>query len=80
MTLLFPLSLTLGSHGCGDVGAELLCVDFTNALEELDGVAEVLSFDDHGEVDGVEVLLSGEAAGEVGVGVGGGVESAAAGA
>lgn len=35
--------------------------------------------DGHGDVDGVEVLLAVETSGEVGFGVGGGVESVALG-
>jgi len=43
-------------------------------------LAEVLPFDGHGEVDGVEVFLAGEASGEVGLGVGGGIETITEGA
>ena len=70
----------LGLAFGGEVGAEFVQVDFAYAEQELYGVSEIEVADGHGEVDGVEVLLAGEAAGEVGVGVGGGVESAAAGA
>lgn len=56
------------------MGAECGGVNFVYVLEELDCFAEVLPFDGHGEVDGVEVSLAGEAACEVGSGVGGGVE------
>lgn len=73
MSLVF--SDYLGVEFCRDAGTELFCVDFTNALEELDGFAEVLAFDGHGEVDGVEVLLAGKTPCEVGLGIGGGIKS-----
>ena len=42
--------------------------------EEKDSLAEGDRFIDHDEVDGVEVLMTTEAPGEIGVGIGGGVE------
>ena len=61
----------------GDVGAEILGVDFFDGEEKLHGVSEVLVVGDHGKADGVEVLLAIKTSGEVGFGVGGGVESVA---
>jgi hypothetical protein len=75
LSLVFSDCLAVCVEVIGDLSAEFFCIDFTNALEELDGFAEVLAFDGHGEVDGVEVLLAGEASGEISFGVGGGIKS-----
>jgi hypothetical protein len=48
-------------------------------FEVLDGGDEVNFADQHHEVDGIEVLLTAEAAAEIGVGVDGGEELAATG-
>ena len=76
MTLPFPDYLTLGGHGSGKVGADLLGIHGPYPHQELESVTEILPFGDHGDVDGIEVLLAREASGEVGLGVGGSVESA----
>ena len=38
-------------------------------VEELDGFSEVASLDGHNQVDGIEVLLTQKAPGQVGLGV-----------
>ena len=43
-------------------------------VKEGNGLEEVCASFEHGEVDGVEVLLAAEAACEVGLGIGGGME------
>jgi hypothetical protein len=80
VTLLFPDCVIFGGHGVGYILAKLLRVQGLYSLQELDGLAEVLVVDGHGDVDGVVVAPAFEASGEVGLGVGGGLESAALGA
>ena len=43
-------------------------------IDQLNRLAEVAGFDAHDHVDGVEVFLTAEAAGQIGFRVGGGLE------
>jgi hypothetical protein len=44
------------------------------SVDQFNGLTEVAAFDGHDHVNGVEVFLTAEAPGQVGFGVGGGVE------
>lgn len=44
------------------------------SIDQIDGFTEIAASDGHDHVDGVEVLLATEAPGQVGLGIGGGVE------
>jgi hypothetical protein len=50
------------------------------SIDQLDRFSEVAGFDGHDHVDGIEVFLTPEASGQVGFGVGGGLEFTAQGA
>jgi hypothetical protein len=55
----------------GEDGQKLAVLD---AIDQLNGLPEVAGFDGHDHVDGIEVFLTPEAAGEVGFWVCGGLE------
>ena len=50
-----------------------------DGIEETDGLNEGVVFDEHDDVDGIEVALTLEASDEVGLRVGGGIKTAAEG-
>jgi len=43
-------------------------------IDQFNGIPEVAGIDGHNDIDGIEVFLATEAAGQIGLGVGGGVE------
>jgi hypothetical protein len=48
-------------------------------IDQINGLTEVAGFDSHDHVDWIEVFLTTEAPGQIGFGVGGGVELGAGG-
>ncbi len=54
-----------------EVGPILVVLE---TIYQLNGLTEVAGFDGHNHVDGVEVFLTPKAPGQIGFGVGGGLE------